>query len=166
MTEQEPEKLQDPPTLYLTFTLGKDPYALAAEDVVEVVPRVELKQLPGSPPYVAGLMNYRGAVVPVIDLCQLMQGRPCGTQLSTRVVVVHYWDKDAREARILGLMAEQLTETVKKTESAFKPPGISFDEAPYLAGVSNDSRGMLQRVRVEHLLPTTVRAALFRQEGD
>ena len=54
--------------LLLTFTAGANRYAIDVARVVELVPRVELRAIPHAPAFLAGLLGYRGKVVPVIDL--------------------------------------------------------------------------------------------------
>jgi len=76
--------------MYILFSIGNDRYALDTSHVVEVVPRVELWQIPKAPAYVAGVLRYRGQLVSVLDLCQLMHGQPCPVRLSTRILLVHY----------------------------------------------------------------------------
>ncbi len=62
--------------LFILFQLGSDRYALPAGQVAEVLPLVALKALLGAPAGVAGLIDYRGTAVPVIDLSALALGRP------------------------------------------------------------------------------------------
>ncbi len=76
--------------LMLVFRLGADRYALDATEIVEVLPRVPLKSLPGAPAWVAGLFSYHGRTVPVVDLASLALGRPSADHVSTRLVLVHY----------------------------------------------------------------------------
>jgi purine-binding chemotaxis protein CheW len=52
----------------LIFPLGNERYAFAGKQVREIRPRGKLTPLPGTPPFIAGLMNVRGRIVPVIDL--------------------------------------------------------------------------------------------------
>ena len=66
----------------------------------------------------AGLFNYRGAPVPVIDLSQLTLGRPAARRLSTRIVLVHYPDESGG-THLLGLIAERATQTVRHEPSDF-----------------------------------------------
>ena len=62
--------------LFLLFQLGSDRYAIDALRVVEVLPCVQVKQIPHAPAGIAGVINYRGAPVPVLDLCLLTLRRP------------------------------------------------------------------------------------------
>ena len=75
--------------LLLTFTAGANRYAIDVARVVELVPRVELRSIPHAPPFLAGLLGYRGKVVPVIDLGLLLGSAPCRDCLSTRIILVN-----------------------------------------------------------------------------
>ena len=74
--------------LVLQFYLGDVMYVIKCERVREVAPMVALKKMPHAPDCVAGLFNYRGMIVPVIDLRQLIHGVPCQLRLSTRIILV------------------------------------------------------------------------------
>ncbi len=74
--------------LLLTFTVAGEPYALDVASVVELVPRVPLRAVPHAPAYLVGLLEYRGEVVPVIDLGLLLASTPSGERLSTRIILV------------------------------------------------------------------------------
>ena len=76
--------------LVLLFYLGDVTYTIKCDKVREIAPMVALKTMPHAPDFFAGLFNYRGMIVPVIDLCQLIQGRPCQIRLSTRIILVDY----------------------------------------------------------------------------
>lgn len=146
--------------LLLLFTLGQYRYALDARAIIEVVPLAELKAIPRAPDYVAGILNYRGTNVPVLDLTRMNQAQPSRACMSTRIILVDYRDS-AGAVHILGLMAERVTETVKKAQSEFTPSGVSTPDAPYLGDVANDALGMIQQVDVGRLVPSEVRALLF-----
>ncbi|MBW8811724.1 MAG: chemotaxis protein CheW [Lysobacter sp.] len=61
--------------LLLVFHLDRDRYAIEAAQVVSVLPLVQIKTIPQAPAAVAGLFDYRGELVPAIDLCRLALGR-------------------------------------------------------------------------------------------
>lgn len=54
-------------TTVLVFHLDRDRFALPAHQVREIVRAVAIARLPKAPPIVDGVINYRGAVVPVVD---------------------------------------------------------------------------------------------------
>lgn len=148
--------------LFLVFELARDRYVLDVSQIAEVLPLVAIKQIPLAPPAVAGVLNYRGAPVPVIDLSQLTLGRPAVRRLSTRIVLIHY--PDARGGtQLLGLIAEKATQTVRREETDFVASGLSSEGASYLGAVAPDAHGITQRLDAETLLPASVRDMLFRQ---
>ena len=148
--------------LFLVFQLGDERYALDAGEVAEVLPLVEIKRIARAPAGVAGVFNLRGRAVPVIDLGLVAFDRPSQMRLSTRIILVHYRDPSG-EKRLLGLVAERVTETVRRERADFAPAGVTSPGARYLGPVASDGRGLLQEVLVDELLPTSVRAALFQE---
>lgn len=148
--------------LFILFQLGRDHYALDAAQVAEVLPLVQVKKIPRAPAGVAGVFNYRGAPVPVLDLSEIALGRPAHSRLSTRLLLVHYPGSNGTK-RLLGLIAEKATETLRREPADFLASGVRSDGAPYLGPVVNDARGIIQWIEVNKLLPEAVRELLFSQ---
>lgn len=148
--------------LYLLLRMGNDRYALEARRIVEVVPLVDLKPLPHSAAYVAGLFDYRGVLVPVIDLCRLTGQQACRDYLTTRIVLVDYPGVDGQH-HILGLLAEQVTETAKLKDEDFQSSGLHQPEAPYLGPLLKSDAALIQRLEIENLLPDALRRNLFAE---
>ena len=150
--------------LFLLFRLGKDRYAIEASRVAEVLPMLEVKRIPQAPPAVRGAFDFRGTPVPLLDLTQLALGRDAPEQLSTRIVLVHYPDESGR-TRLLGLLAEHVTETLRRDPGEFRDAGVEVPDAPWLGKVASDVGGLVQWVQVEQLLPPELRALLFPAEA-
>jgi chemotaxis-related protein WspB len=146
--------------LFLLFELGNDRYALDVRQIAEVLPLVGVKQIPRAPPAMNGLLNYRGAPVPVVDLSQLTLGRPSMRQLSTRIVLVDY-PVSGGGTRLLGLIAERATQTARHAASEFVASGITNAGAPYLGPVVTDAHGLVQWIDIRTLLPPSFRDLLF-----
>jgi chemotaxis-related protein WspB len=148
--------------LFLLFQVGRDRYALDVRQIAEVLPMVAITRIPLSPRGVAGVCNYRGVPVPVIDLSELTVGRPTQPRLGTRLVLVHYGD-EAGARHLLGLLAENATETLRCTAEDFVASGVTNEETPYLGPVAAHAGSLIQRIDVDELLSTSVRSVLFRQ---
>ena len=145
--------------LALAFHLGKDRFALRCADVVEVVPRVRLRDIPKAPPYIPGMFTYRGAIVPVIDLCILLWGTPCADRMSSRIVLVRH---PPRTGKVIGLLAERVTEAIELDTARAAPPGIDIPDAPYLGEVFfTDDEKMIQLVRIDQLFQGASKAMLL-----
>lgn len=147
--------------LYLLFRIAADRYALDAADVIEVLGMRAFKQVPGTPSWVAGMFDCRGAAVPAIDLSALAGAGAATLVTSTRLALVRYRPAGAHDERLLGLILEQATETAHYDPAAFQPAGLETPQARYLGPVLSDARGMVQAVKVADLLPEAVRTLLF-----
>ena len=147
--------------LFLQMQLDGDRYALDIRQVAVVLPLVDLRAVPGAPAAVAGIIDYGGAPVPVIDLARLLANRPAHRRLGTRVVLVHY-----AKQHLLGLIAERATETVRIDVSEFQASGVTRSDPPRLGPVALDAAGALHWLDVSQLLPTPLADSLFRQSID
>lgn len=135
--------------LILLFYIGDVLYSINCEKIREIVPVVKLKKVPQSPDFFAGYFNFRGIIAPVVDLCRLIQNRDCQPRLSTRIILVDY--QFETETRILGLMAERITDIIKKPEKALIMPDIRSKEAPYLGGIIMQEEEMIQYIDLTKL---------------
>lgn len=147
--------------LFMQFTIDKDRYLLEAKDIIEIVPFANLKRIPKAPPYVAGLLNYRGDTVPVIDICYLMSDKLCEQKLSSRIALVNY-QSDRGELVRIGLLIEHLTETVRFNESDFTDSGVSLKDSPYLDKVIIDNNCIIQLVNIRKIIPEEAYEILFK----
>lgn len=149
--------------LLLLFNIGDGRYALTAEQIMEIVPLVKVKEVPLAPDYVAGLMDYHGRPVPVIDLCRLLVRKPCETMLSSRIILVHYPTTGGRTST-LGLIAGQVTEAIKSDHSEIPPSGVLMDEALYQHHGAEAARDkMVQWFDLKKMLPEQEICKLFQE---
>ncbi len=74
--------------LHLMFCIGPTRFVIDARRVSQVVARIPLPALPLSEPYVAGLLDFRGTVLAVVDLATRLFGTACTSSLSTRIIIV------------------------------------------------------------------------------
>lgn len=142
----------------LIFHIGADRYGLRLRDVARVLPLLELKQLPQAPVSVAGLMDFHGQSVPVIDLCRMSDVAPAPAHFDTRIVLVNYLAPDGA-AHLLGLLAERVLGVQDIDPALLADSGVQA--APYLGPVASDSSGIVQLVELGQLLPAALRAILF-----
>lgn len=151
--------------LTISFTIGEDKYAIDSSRIIEVIPWVKLKKLPHSPDFVAGLLNYRGIIAPVIDLTQLMVGRFSKQCLSTRIILVDYYGK-SNKRHTLGILVERVMESQSQEESSLIDSGVRLKDAPYLGSISIEGDEMVQTVMIEDLLPVDLQDILFVDHDD
>jgi chemotaxis-related protein WspB len=147
--------------LLLTFTAGGERYALDVAGIIELVPRVELRAIPHAPDFLAGLLGYRGEVVPVIDLGLLLGSSPCPDRLSTRIILVKSASGGqnqgeetrgpGREVRLLGLIAEQVSDLIEVGPDQVVPAPVHLARAPYLDAIARTDRGFVPLIAAAKL---------------
>ena len=140
--------------LFLLFQIGSDPYALSAQEVIEVLPLMALRHLPHAPRGVVGLLNYRGEPVPVLDLSLLALDQPAAHRVSTRILIIRWKlpESGATPAPgLLGLLVEHATETISKDPADFRSTRLISPDAPYLGPVAPDAHGFIQRIELGQL---------------
>ena len=141
----------------LAFTIGPDRYGLPLRAVARVLPVMALKQLPGAPDFVTGLMDLHGAPVPVLDVSRLAGLAVEQIWLDSRIVLIDYPAGDGI-SRPLGLLVEHVVGIENVLDAALFDAGI--DGAPFLGQVATS----LQLVEVNELLAPDVRALLFPRD--
>jgi|LauGreDrversion4_2_1035121.scaffolds.fasta_scaffold07678_4 chemotaxis-related protein WspB len=149
----QPSAPADPASVHrllLLLAVGAQLYAIDTETVVEVIPQVLLRPLSGAPDHLRGVFNFRGRVVPVVDVTQLIAGEACADHLSSRIIMVRHNTSDG-ESALLGLLAERVTDTLLKPLASFRPAEGAAAQRPFLGGVALDERGLIQLLLCDRL---------------
>ncbi len=105
---------------YMTFRLGDELFAINVGQVREVLEVTQITRVPTAPEYVRGVVNVRGASIPVVDL-RLRFGlskRP--DTVHTRIIVMEL-DVDG-EATVLGGIADSVHEVIEIEPGNINPP--------------------------------------------
>jgi purine-binding chemotaxis protein CheW len=106
------------PLEVLTFDLQGDMFAIEAKHVREILDLVTITEVPNSDPFVNGLINVRGKVVPLADLRIkfVMEQRP--PTVDTRIVVLEI--EFEGEPVTVGIRADKVHEVAEITASALQ----------------------------------------------
>lgn len=144
--------------LFIVFRLGQDRYALNARELLEILPLAQIKRVPQAPNGIAGLLDYHGVMLPVIDLSALALGQAAAERISTRMVVV-----EMENGRRFALIAERANEMLQREASDFTEAKVTVDAAPYLGPVTSDARGIVQWIAPQKLFSPAVYDAVFHQ---
>ena len=149
--------------LLLLFQAGSNRFGINAENILEVAPSVTMHRPPGAPLHIAGVMDYRGTPVPVVDMSAICSGNPSKPFLSTRIILTHYQVPGGKR-RVLGLLAEKVTETLPCEKNDFVASGISLPDSPFLGEIKLSETEPIQLINPETILPEAIRETLFCDE--
>jgi purine-binding chemotaxis protein CheW len=92
----------------LTFDLQGETFALEAGLVREVLDLLPETDVPGAPPFVGAVINFRGRVIPLVDLRLAFDMAAGAPTIDSRIVVIEY-DLDG-EPTLIGLRADKVHE--------------------------------------------------------
>ncbi|GFK93592.1 Chemotaxis protein CheW [Fundidesulfovibrio magnetotacticus] len=140
---------------YLTFTLGRDMFALDIACVREILDMTEITRIPQAPEAVRGVVNVRGAAVPVVDL-RLRFGMEAGEQtVHTRIIIVEIPTGDS--ITVLGAIADSVKEVLELEPDAIAPPpsmgtGVATD---FLRGIGKSGGRFILILEISKVLGTS-----------
>jgi purine-binding chemotaxis protein CheW len=123
--------------LHVVFRVGETEYMLAASDVLQMESYAGATPVPGTPPYVAGIVHVRGQVVPVIDLRERFHLPRVEPTLGTRIVVAEAL------GRRVGLVVDSAREVLEVDLEDIKPPPrlVAEQAAGFVKGVVHVKKG-------------------------
>lgn len=116
--------LPPPVSQYLIFSLGGESFGINILHIREIIEFGELTEVPMMPAFVRGVINLRGAVVPIIDLrARFGQGRTESNRRSC-FVIVELADTEAGEQGFqeIGVMVDAVNEVVDIAPGDIEPP--------------------------------------------
>jgi len=105
---------------YLIFALGGESYAIGILAIKEIMEYGTLTEVPMMPTVVRGVINLRGAVVPVIDLSARFGRSPTVVAKRTCIVIVELLHDGERED--VGVLVDTVTEVLDIAQSNIEPP--------------------------------------------
>jgi len=128
----------------LEFRLADEHYAIETRFVREVRPLKDLTPLPCVPPFVRGIVNVRGRILPVLDLKRLFDLPEQGLADLHHVIVLE--DDDLS----VGLLADAAVEVVSIEVAGIQPalPTLGGIRGEYLRGVTAEQLVVLDAARI------------------
>lgn len=123
------------PSQYLTFSLNKEMFAVGILNVKEIIEYGHLTEVPMMPPFVRGVINLRGSVVPVIDLLARFGSKVTEVGRRTCIVIVEVADGDLQHD--IGILVDSVSEVLDIPRSEIEPaPSFGAKiRADFIAGM-------------------------------
>jgi purine-binding chemotaxis protein CheW len=143
--------------LHVVFQVGATDYLLAAEDVVQMESFSGATQVPGAPSHVAGLIQLRGQVLPVVDVRARFGLAAAERTIDARVIVV------ADGERRVGLLVDRAREVVELAADEFHAPPelVTAQAAGFVRSIAHRDRRVLMLVDVAKVIG---KEAMHREE--
>ena len=110
----------DGPQQYLTFLLGGEMFAVGILNVKEIIEYGNLTEIPMMPPFIRGVINLRGSVVPVIDLSARFGNAQSRIGKRSCIVIVEVTENEYRHD--IGIMVDAVSEVLEIPGCDIEPP--------------------------------------------
>jgi len=133
---------------FISFAIGDDQYGVDIMAVREIKGWSDITHLPRQPEYVRGVLNLRGAIVPIVDLrCRFGQGLTETTPLHIVIIV-------QIDGRQVGLIGDRVLDIVSVDASQIQPvPRTAQGEtADFLSGLVTHDNTMIALIDLPDLL--------------
>ncbi|MBJ7310176.1 chemotaxis protein CheW [Rugamonas sp. CCM 8940] len=150
---------------YLTFLLGADMFAIGILAVKEIIEYGGVTALPGMPACISGVINLRGAAVPVLDLARRLDRAPGPVTKRTCIIVLEVAADDG--AFVIGILVDAV-QAVVDIGAADIEPAPSFGaqvRAELLLGIGKIGGRFVLLLDVQHVVAGSEIAALAAAGG-
>jgi purine-binding chemotaxis protein CheW len=156
---------------YLTFSLGEEMFAIGILAIREIIEYGALTEVPMVPPFIRGVINLRGSVVPVIDMA-VRFGRPA-SEITKRTCIVILETSEAGQTdshgQQMGIVVDAVSEVLEIPPEEIEPPPqfgarIRIDFISGMGKVNGKFVVLLEVNRILSLGEVAVLANLTRQE--
>ncbi len=139
---------------YIGFNLGEGEYTLPILKVREIISIPTITKMPQSPPYIEGVTNIRGNVIPIVNLKKLA-GLDGSDKRGDRVIIV------ASGRIAFGILVDGITGVINIDESAIEPPENVINRSSEIIGgvIKHDDR-LLVLLETSALIPSVDRDLL------
>ncbi len=163
--DQESTALHDKEGKYLTFTLADEDYGLEILKVREIIGMMGITAIPQTPPYIKGVINLRGRVIPVVDL-RLKFGLPPLEYGERTCIIVA--DVVSRLGPVqVGVVVDSVSEVLNVNGGDITPPpafGAQIDTS-YILGIAKAKGAIKILLDIDRVLAAEELAGMEKLSG-
>ena len=137
---------------YLTFSLAKEEYGIGILKVKEIIGMMAITTIPRTPPFVKGVINLRGKVIPIIDLRLKFNMEAIPYTDRTCIIVVEI-DSDASTV-LIGIVVDAVSEVlnIREDEIEDTPKFGTKLNTEYILGMAKIQKGVKILLNIDQVL--------------
>lgn len=130
------------------FLIGGEMYALDILRIKEVIRPLKVTVVPNAPSFVEGVINLRGAVIPVVDLRKRFGVSQIQTGQKTRIIIC------VVSSKVLGLVVDEVIEVRRYTRAEVQPaPNLAKGrDSEFFVGVCRRGDDLVMVLDLEKIL--------------
>ncbi len=137
---------------YLTFMLNNEVFAIGILRIKEIIEYGNLTEVPRMPSFIRGVINLRGAVVPVIDLGSRFGKQASAISRRTCIVIIEIEHDGAQQ--VVGVMVDAVNEVLDISPAEIEPaPSFGAKiRADFIRGMGKVDGKFVIILNVDHVL--------------
>jgi purine-binding chemotaxis protein CheW len=154
-----PQKRTEESLQMVGFRVGENEYALDIMRVKEIINPVRVTSVPKAPPFIEGVIELRGAILPVVDVRRRFDLAAADATRSTKFMIVGLDVGDRR--MIVALVVDGVSEPLRVAKDQIKPaPELAQGAARYFSGVVHREGRIFMVLDLDRLLSATEKETL------
>lgn len=138
---------------YLAFRLGDEEFGIGLLKVREIIGRLTITSVPGTPPHIRGVINLRGKVIPVMELRRRF-GLPAIEDDERHCIIVVEVMIDDEQTVEMGVLVDSVSEVLNINAVEIEPPpdfGNSV-ETSYILGMAKSGETVKILLNIERVV--------------
>lgn len=151
---------------YLTFMLGGEVFAMPIQSIKEIIEYGQLTEVPRMPSFIRGVINLRGAVVPVVDMGARFGKHPTQVARRTCIVIIEVISGE-NEQQDVGVMVDAVNEVLEIPASEIEPtPSFGANiRSDFIKGMGKVNGKFVIILDVNHVLSLDEMATIAGVSG-
>lgn len=146
---------------FVTFIIGEELYGVDVTSVQEIIGMTQITHMPNSVPFMKGVINLRGSVVPVIDMRMKFRMKEKEYDAFTVIIIV-----EVRE-RLVGMIVDSVSDVVKVPLNSIQdtPHFTSKIQTDFIAGIGQIENNLIIMLDVDAVMTSDELAAVAGGES-
>ena len=144
----------------ISFAISEEDYGVDIQTVKEVIRHREITRLPKAPPFVKGVINLRGDVIPIVDLRERFDMEQQEYTDMTRVMVVEVG------GRSIGMVVDSVSHVLRIEQDQIEPPPpcVGKISEEYIRGVGKVAEKLIVLLNIDKILSEEEKTELDKVE--
>jgi len=140
----------------VTFKVDNEEFAVDILKVQEINKMITITRIPNAPPFVEGVINLRGKIIPIVDLRKRLGFEGKSYDKSTRIIVIEL------DGMVLGFIVDSVSEVLRISDSTVEPPPslVAGVESDYIEGVGKLDNRLLILLELKKIFSASDRKEL------
>ncbi|WP_223067272.1 chemotaxis protein CheW [Paenibacillus caui] len=131
---------------YVEFGIENEQYAIRIQEIHEIIKMQDITQIPNVKPYVKGVINLRGKIVPVLSLRAMFEMADKPYSKTSRIVVVHH-----REDTV-GIIVDRVSKVTTFTDIQPPPDRVGGIDGNFFVGIGLNGSALVGILKLDEVL--------------